>query len=66
MRVPLSIESYKMISRMVFKPESAICEYCGKKFPPARNGQRFCSNKCRKANYWYQVRMKNGTSSKKQ
>lgn len=46
MRVPLSIESYKMISRMVFQPESAICEYCGKTYPPAKNGQRFCSKKC--------------------
>ena len=64
MRVPLSIESYRMISRMVFESESAICGYCGKTYPPARSGQRFCSKSC----YDYKRRSEranNGASSKK-
>lgn len=63
MRVPLSYENAKAITKLVFEPESTICEYCGKPFPPSKNGQRFCSNKCRRSNYWCQVRSKNARSA---
>ena len=46
MRAPLSNERAYTISRLVFEPESTFCEYCGKKFPPARKGHRFCSHTC--------------------
>lgn len=58
MRGPLSIENAKTIARMVFKPESTICQYCGTTFAPTNIKQRFCSVKCKNANYWRQVRSK--------